>query len=84
MLRRRKNIVSQYFRLTEPKSAFRFCLSRLVIEICAFCSTYFHSNPGQLLNNITGAKITEAKMLNAITDANIAYNYSQLSFYLPR
>ena len=95
MLRSRKTIGSPCFRCAEPKSAVKFCLSRLVIEMFAFYSTYFHSNVGQLSNLVATIRFIFDKQMKLITlhsslsDATIdvmLHNkmlkyYSQLSFY---
>ena len=94
MLRRIKTIASQCFRCAEPKSAIRFCLSRLVIKIFAFYSTYFYSNLGQLLNLVATIRFifdTQKKIItshSSLSDATIDVllqnkmlkYYSQLSF----
>ena len=48
MLRYQKTIICLCFWCAEPKSAVRFLLSRLQIEIFAFYSTYFLVNSGLL------------------------------------
>ena len=48
ILRYQKTIISLYLWCAEPKSAVRFLLSRLQIEIFAFYSTSFLVNSGLL------------------------------------
>ena len=50
MLRRKKTIIFRYFWCAESKSAVRFVLSRLEIDISAFHSVYSCSSPGILSN----------------------------------